>query len=105
MRATMAAIVLTLVFTCAGLAAANQIVLLDAPPPPPPPSPQSAGNSSARLLQATSQHQQPPTQIQASFSTPNQAINITHVTYDPLHDTVYLGATNAIYQLNGSDLS
>ena len=43
--------------------------------------------------------------VQASFSTPNQAINITHVTYDPIHDTIYLGATNTIYQLNGSDLS
>lgn len=43
--------------------------------------------------------------IQATFTTPNQAINITHVTYDPLHDTVYLGASNALYQLNGSDLS
>jgi len=40
-----------------------------------------------------------------SFSTPNQAINITHVTYDPLYDAVYLGATNTLYQLNGSDLS
>lgn len=44
-------------------------------------------------------------QILASFSTPNQAINITHVTYDPLYDTVYIGATNTIYQLNGTDLS
>lgn len=43
-------------------------------------------------------------QVQSSFSTPNQAINITHVTYDPLYDTVYLGATNTIYQLSGADL-
>lgn len=43
--------------------------------------------------------------IQASFSTPSQAINITHVTYDPLFDAVYLGATNSIYQLSGSDLT
>lgn len=45
------------------------------------------------------------TVVVATFSTPNQAINITHVTYDPLHDTVYVGATNSLYQLNGSDLS
>ena len=44
-------------------------------------------------------------QVLASFSTPNQAINITHVTYDPLYDAVYIGATNTIYQLNGSDLN
>lgn len=44
-------------------------------------------------------------QVQAAFSTPSQAINITHVTYDPLHDVVYIGATNTIYQLSGSDLS
>ena len=44
-------------------------------------------------------------QIQAKFSTPSQAINITHVTYDPLYDNVYVGATNAIYQLDGNDLS
>lgn len=53
-------------------------------------------------LQAASKQQ---VHHHATFSTPNQAINITHVTYDPLHDTVYLGATNTIYQLNGSDLS
>lgn len=52
-------------------------------------------------LAASSKQQQ----IQATFSTPNQAINITHVTYDPLYDSVYLGATNTIYQLNGTDLS
>lgn len=43
--------------------------------------------------------------VTGSFSTPNQDINITHVTYDPVYDTIYVGATNAIYQLNGSDLS
>lgn len=74
-----------------------------------------AANSTSRFATATAttsaankqqqqQHQQHH-QILASFSTPNQAINITHVTYDPLHDTLYLGATNVIYQLNGSDLS
>lgn len=43
-------------------------------------------------------------QVLSSFSTPNQSVNITHVTYDPISDTVYLGATNIIYQLSGSDL-
>lgn len=60
-----------------------------------------AGAGAAATTSRTKQRQH----IQASFSTPNQAINITHVTYDPLYDTVYLGATNTIYQLNGSDLS
>lgn len=58
--------------------------------------------STANGVQLQQQQQQ---QIQASFSTPSQAINITHVTYDPLYDTIYIGATNVIYQLNGSDLS
>lgn len=59
-----------------------------------------ATTSGANASRATSQQT-----IQATFATPNQAINITHVTYDPLYDTIYLGATNALYQLNGSDLS
>lgn len=62
-------------------------------------SSQRVGIATASL----SQDKLPP--LQASFSTPNQATNITHVTYDPLYDTVYLGATDSIYQLNGSDLS
>lgn len=67
---------------------------------------QNPSLSTSTTNQHHHQHQQPQTQLlaQYSFSTPNQAINITHVTYDPLYDTVYLGATNAIYQLNGSDL-
>lgn len=64
--------------------------------------PASAISTATNGIQLQLQQQQ---QIQASFSTPNQAINITHVTYDPLYDTIYLGATNFIYQLNGSDLS
>lgn len=75
-------------------------------------------NNNASSLLATQEAQKTPSRlttttsiatsqspILASFQTPNQAINITHVTYDPLHDTVYLGATNSIYQLSGSDLS
>lgn len=65
-------------------------------------NPASAISTATNGIQLQIQQQQ---QIQASFSTPSQAINITHVTYDPLYDTIYLGATNFIYQLNGSDLS
>lgn len=73
---------------------ARQIIVLD------------TNNSSVRSAQTQSNiADQQQLQIVATFSTPNQSINITHVTYDPLYDTVYLGATNAIYQLNGSDLS
>lgn len=58
----------------------------------------------AQCVRASFSSQQ-NSQIQATFSTPNKQINITHVTYDALHDTVYLGATDAIFQLNASDLS
>lgn len=64
----------------------------------------SFGQQASTLTQGLNQDVKPPA-FHASFSTPNQATNITHVTYDPLHDAVYLGATNSIYQLNGSDLS
>lgn len=83
-------ILLTVVFCSIVSAAFNQIVMLE------------TTTNSSRSAPIPMQQQQ---QIQASFSTPNQAINITHVTYDPLYDTIYLGATNAIYQLNGSDLN
>jgi len=104
----LAAILLTLALV--GAAAASQ---------PPELEPQAA-NSSARLsavLVSESQQQQQQQQqtavhylggarqVLASFSVRSQTANITHVTYDPVHDTVYVGATNAIYQLNGSDLS
>lgn len=62
------------------------------------------------VAMVAAQATRPSTQIshahaQATFSTPSQAINITHIAYDHAHDLVYVGATNYIYQLNASDLS
>jgi hypothetical protein len=74
----------------------------------PPPSNSIIGaNTTAGAVSAGANQQQSKQrhQIQAIFSTPNQSINITHVTYDPLYGLVFVGATNTIYQLNDSDLS
>lgn len=43
--------------------------------------------------------------IEASYSTPNLTINFTHLAIDPRSGIIYVGASNWLYQFNGSSLS